>query len=136
LGERNCNLGAKRDVVRFEKGRARVCERARRAPETKVGGAENLVLPHRQAAGELTEAFGECERCDPGVERVRASSLLDPRKRCFERRDTCCDPGETMCGALFGVDRTRREPLRERSLGGRLKGPRSGERISEIPLHS
>jgi hypothetical protein len=88
----------------------------RRFAQAQIAGTKQLILPHRQAAGQLAERFGKASN----VADLRSSGF---RRRCFpaspatrfQRRNAGRDPGKAVGRALFlsiRIECTRVEPRR------------------------
>jgi hypothetical protein len=76
--------------------------------------AQQLVLSHRQPAGQLADRFGKSEPSDHRIKRIGALAGFCPFEHHLERGNTRRDPSETVRSALFGVDGLRFKALCER----------------------
>ena len=78
--------------------------------EPEIVDAHDLVLAHRNAAGDLREIFAEGRRHDQLFDFAEALFMLErarPAHHLAQRFDIGREPGEPVRGALLAIERRR-----------------------------
>ena len=129
--QRSSHSGPGLGQIAFDQIAAGVSQIARHLPQSKIAGAKQFVLSHRQAASQLPKRFGESQQRNLTVKLGPAVVAFQPTEHRFKSSDAGCDPGKAVVRTLVC-----RIDIRQRRLGQFAIALGRAQNMAQINAHA